>query len=227
MRNKLILTGLVILLVSVAAGCGSNSNDPAPGINEPAVEAVPPPQEELIDEPETLEELDNYAYQAIPTLVANITITNVEVGEIATLAQVNEIDFLTARIYAQSGGEYVDEMEEAFSWMRERDGGIIIATDEPLRDFEVLWIFVEDEEVDGEFYSVYHVIGTYVSVDELMPDAPLFLRWFITTGGIFPCTGIAFTDSNGHRHMLALDENRMDGNPPFFLAPFEDGVPMR
>ena len=232
MQKKLWLTILTILLVIAVAACGRNSNDPVPETDEP-VETVPylqppppPPQEpEEPNEPETPEEPDDTTF---PILTANIIFTNITPEEVTGLSSVNEIDYLSARIYVQSGGEYVDEMEEAFSWRRERDGGMMITTDEPLYDFEVLWIFVDfvDSEDDDEYYFVYEVIDTYVSVGELLPDTPLFLRWFITTGGVFPCTAIAFTDQDGQRHLLALIENRMDGDPWFFLTPFEDGVPV-
>ena len=96
--------------------------------------------------------------------------------------------------------------------------GIAIWSDVPLRDFEIIKVFLNHTE-NGTAHAfreyVYHTI-------ELL-DIPLLLEWFWTPG-IFPTNGIAFTDPYGVRRQFAIRMVHNDDHTVTYrLVEFQDG----
>jgi len=216
----MVITMLLILIFT--AGCGNdNSNDYEPYepiVNNGGVNNNDEPNREPSLEPNRQPET-NIAPGEI-----NITFENVSADERAALTNVHEIDFLEKFLHAMSAGSDYDvsTWEESLAWLTDRrDSGILISTNTPIRNFKIFGI-TNDFNEQTEQISL-HAEEIFYQLDELLPNQPLFLNMFFTTGGVFPCRGISFTAPNGTIHSYALAENRIDDSPPFFLQGFLDG----
>ena len=146
--------------------------------------------------------------------------------EIPDISHTHQFDFREAYLAAVrarvSDAEW-EEWDGALSWL-DGSGGLMIATNTPLRDFEIFGIALTDTG-EPDFDIIFNISDIYYRLDEFLPGTPLFMHYFFITGGVFPSRGIAFTDSAGIRHTLAMQDDRRgdEGDPPYHLLEFVDG----